>query len=295
MSKNNSHSINVLIIGKNSYIGNHIDELLTRSGWKVTQLDVLTENWKTYDYSGYDAIIHVAGIVHRSDCNDWDMYKSVNTDMPIGIATIAKAHGVKSYVFFSTMGVYGVGKKLLPNVIDINTPLMMEGNSMYGKSKLMAKEGLNKLQDTTFNVVSVRPPSVYGKGCKGGYISGFTSIVRKLPIIPRSYEDVKQSFIYIDNLAEFVRLAIEHNLHGGFCPQDEVTVSANGLLEAIAKGIGKKYRSSLFLGLCLRSVSFVPLVNKAYGGVEYARELSDIQGLNYVVVPFEEGIKRTVS
>lgn len=286
--------MNLLIIGKNSYIGNHIDEWFTKYGWKADQLDVLTEDWKKFDYSPYDAIVHVAGIVHRSNCNDWDLYKKVNADMPIGIATKAKEQGVKTYVFFSTMGVYGVGKALCPNVIDENTPYSME-NSMYGKSKLMAEEGLNKLQDRTFNVVSVRPPSVYGKECKGGYITGFTGIVRKLPVIPRAYENVKQSFIYIDNLSEFVRLAIENNLHGGFCPQDDRIVSANELMEAIAKGLGKKYRASKLLGLSLRLISFVPLVNKAYGGVEYARSLSDIKGLSYVVVPFEEGMRRTVS
>ena len=84
----------VLIIGKNSYIGNHIDEWLSKEGWHVIQLDVLTDDWKTYDYSGYDAIVHVAGIVHQPKCKDWGLYKRVNTDMPITIATMAKEQGV---------------------------------------------------------------------------------------------------------------------------------------------------------------------------------------------------------
>lgn len=284
--------MNILIIGKHSYIGNHIDEWLTKYGHSVEQLDVLTEDWKTVNYSKHEAIVHVAGIVHHPDCKDWELYKHVNTDMPIGIATLAKAQGVKSYVFFSTMGVYGIGKMLRPNMVDENTPLNSE--SLYGKSKRLAEEGLNQLDDGIFSVVSVRPPSVYGKGCKGGYITGFTSIARNLPVIPMAYTDVKQSFIYIDNLCEFVRLVIENHLHGGFCPQDEKSVSANELLGAICKGIGKKYRESVLLGLCLRLISFIPLVNKAYGGVEYSRSLSDVKGLNYIVVPFDEGMKRTV-
>lgn len=101
---------NVLIIGKDSYIGNHIDLWLSERRFLVHQLDVLTEDWKTFDYSNYDAIVHVAGIVHRPECNDWKLYQRVNTDMPIAIACMAKKQGVKQYVFFSTMGVYGVGK-----------------------------------------------------------------------------------------------------------------------------------------------------------------------------------------
>lgn len=283
----------ILIVGKDSYIGNHIDEWLTKYGHQVAQLDVLTDVWKTYNYSQYDAIVHVAGIVHQPSCQDWDLYKRVNTDMPIAIATMAKKQGVKQYVFFSTMGVYGVEKKLSPNVIDAKTPL--HADSMYGKSKLMAEEGLKMLQDESFNIAIVRPPSVYGKGCRGGYISGFTTIAQKLPIIPSVYENVKQSFIYIDNLSELAKQLVERNLYGVFCPQDDKAVSANELLEAISMSMGIKYCSSRLLGYLLRAVSFIPLVNKAYGGVEYAKEVSSINGVDYVVVPFEEGMRRTVS
>ena len=283
----------ILIIGKDSYIGNHIDEWLTNSGMRVTQLDVLTDEWKTYDYSPYDAIVHVAGIVHRPDCQDWELYKRVNTDMPIAIATKAKEQGVRQYVYFSTMGVYGIGKKLAPNITDENSQLNTKG--MYGRSKLMAEEGLAKLQDGHFNVSYVRPPSVYGKGCKGNYIARFAAMARRLPVIPYAYNDVKQSFIYIDNLAELVRLIIVNNLHGPFCPQDDIAVSANELMETICVGLGKKYRGSKFLGYFVPLFSWMTIGRKAYGGMEYARSLSDIEGLNYVVVPFKEGMKRTVS
>ena len=283
----------ILIIGKDSYIGNNIDEWLTKYGHKVTQFDVLTDEWKTFDYSPYETIVHVAGIVHQPKCQDWDLYKRVNTDMPIAIATMAKKAGVKQYVFFSTMGVYGVDKRLKPTIVDENTPLAPAG--MYGKSKMLAEEGLCELQDETFKVAFVRPPSVYGKGCRGGYITGFTSIARRLPVIPCAYEGVRQSFIYIDNLSELVRLVIETNRAGVFCPQDDKAVSANDLLKTISNGIGRKYRSSWLLGLFVRMLHFIPLVKKAYGGVEYAKKLSDIDGLDYVVVPFEEGMRRTVA
>ena len=165
----------ILIVGKNSYIGNHIDQWLSERKCEVSQLDALLDGWQNYDYSGYDAIVHVAGIVHQPQCRDWELYRRVNAEMPVEIAKRAKRCGVKKYIFLSTMGVYGAEKKLIPNVIDANTHLTPHG--MYGKSKWMAEEGLRKLQDGNFNVVCVRPPSVYGKGCRGGYISGFASIV----------------------------------------------------------------------------------------------------------------------
>ena len=283
----------ILIVGKDSYIGSHLHDWLTYHDHQVKILDVLNDEWKSFDYSHYDVIVHVAGIVHQPKCNDWELYKRINTDMPIAIATMAKEQGVKQYLLFSTMGVYGLEKELIPNIVSKDTPLWAE--DMYGKSKLMAEEGLLKLQDSHFNVVCIRPPSVYGKGCRGGYISGFTKVVCRLPVIPFAFNHVKQSFIYIDNLSELVRLILERNLSGIFCPQDDRAVSANELLEAIANGIGKKYRSSWLIGLIVRFFCFIPFVKKAYGGLAYSKILSTIPGLDYVIVPFDEGIKRTVS
>lgn len=286
--------MNILIIGKNSYIGNHIEEWLTQFGHTVTQLDVLTDVWKSFDYSAFEAIVHVAGIVHRPDCSDWELYKRVNADMPFEIAKKAKNQGVKQYIYFSTMGVYEITKELRPSVVLKDTQLVGNDGSMYSKSKLMAEKALNELHDGTFSVAIVRPPSVYGKGCKGGYITGFTKIARMLPVFPRAYEHVKQSFIYIDNLSECVRLIAENHLSGVFCPQDDEIPNANRLFAVICQCLGKKYRSSKLLGFVLKLFSFVPLVKKAYGGIEYDRSVSGIPGYDYVVVPFEEGFRRTI-
>lgn len=287
--------MNILIIGKDSYIGNNIEKWLAQYGHSVAQLDVMTDVWKSFDYSSFDTIVHVAGIVHRPQCSDWHLYKSVNCDMPIAIAKMAKAQGVKAYIYFSTMGVYKAKKSLNGCVIDSSTPLLGEGKSMYGKSKLMAEQGLSLLQEENFNIAFIRPPSVYGKDCKGGYITGFATIAKVLPVIPLAYQSACQSFIYIDNLAECVRYIIEERLSGVFCPQDDETPCANRLFEVICNALGKTYKASKFLGLCMRLFSFIPLVNKAYGGISYARELSNSHGFEYVIVPFEEGMKRTLT
>lgn len=284
----------ICIIGKNSYIGNHIDEWLTRHGHEVYQLDVLNQDWETFNYSLYDVVIQVAGIVHRPDCTDAELYKRVNTDMPVKIARLFKkdisAH--KTFVFLSTMAVYGVSKRLAKNVVNTDTPTTPFG--LYGKSKKAAEEGLLKLQDPHFDVVIIRPPNVYGKGCKGGYIPGFLKVVKKLPVIPEAYTDIKQSMLYIDNLCELVRQLIENNKKGIFMPQDDKPVSAIDIVRAISLGIGKNAKTSKILGLAVRLFSFMPVIKKAYGGIEYSQSLSEISGINYRVVPFEEAMKRTI-
>lgn len=258
----------------------------------VNQLDTLSDEWVSYDYSSFDVVVYVAGIVHAPNCKDWDLYKRVNADMPIIVAKTARQQGVSQFVFLSTMGVYGVNKKLTTNIIDENTPIAPKG--MYSISKYMAEEGLSLLCNKDFKIVCVRPPSVYGKGCRGSYISSFTKMARRLYLIPKAFNDVKQSFIYIDNLCELIRLIIKNEMSGVFCPQDDISVSANELLSIISEAIGKPYHESKLFGLLVRLFGFIPIVRKAYGGIAYATSLSSIDGLDYVVVPFKEGMHRTV-
>lgn len=284
----------ICIIGKDSYIGNHIDEWLTPHGHDIYQLDVLNNNWKAFNYSTFDVVIHVAGIVHKPDCTDSELYKRVNTDMPVEIAELYKnaSANPKLFIFLSTMAVYGVAKRLQKNVINKDTPTNPTG--LYGISKKSAEDELLKLQDNNFNVVIIRPPNVYGKNCKGGYIRGFLSVVKKIPIIPKVYTEIKQSMIYIDNLCELIRLLIEDKKPGIFMPQDEKPVSAIEIIQTMATALDKRIITSKTLGFAARLISFIPVFRKAYGGIEYSQELSDIPGLNYRVVSFEEAIKRTV-
>jgi len=109
-----------------------------------------------------------------------------------------------------------------------------------------------------------------------------------------AFQNVKQSMIYIDNLCEFVYQAIANNLSGGFCPQDEKSVNAIEILDAIAEGKGLKRQHSRLLGLWVQLFGFLSIIQKAYGGVEYKKCLSEINNINYVVVPFKEGMRRTV-
>lgn len=284
----------VCIIGKGSYIGNHIDNWLSHRNIDVFQLDVLTEDWRNFDFTPYDAIVHVAGIVHRPDCQDQNLYKRVNTDMPINIAWRYKSSKAqkKTFVFLSTMAVFGVSKRLNKNVITAGTPTAPQG--LYAQSKKAAEEGLLPLQSDDFNVVIVRPPNVYGKNCRGGYISGFAKVAKTLPFIPKAYTSVKQSVLYIDNLCELVYQLIKGDRYGIFMPQDDKAVSAIEIVKAIGAGLDINVRTCRILGVAAHIGSFLPIIQKAYGGVEYSQELSDFAGISYRVVPFEEAIKLTV-
>ena len=137
----------IAIIGKNSYIGQHCIQWLTEKepDWEIAAVGAQNKEYKYYDFTGMDVIIHLAGLVHRGDIEDWNLYKQINVDLPVEVAQKAKKQKVKQFVFFSTMGVYGIGKKLAPNIIDEKTTPMP--TSYYGKSKYLAEQELKKLED----------------------------------------------------------------------------------------------------------------------------------------------------
>lgn len=57
----------VLITGRNSYIGNRLAAWLALwpEEYQVDKVSLQTDKWQDIDWSGYDSIIHVAGIAHN--------------------------------------------------------------------------------------------------------------------------------------------------------------------------------------------------------------------------------------
>lgn len=286
--------MNVLITGKNSYIGNHIKAHLENSGHRADIADTFDNKWKETDFSIYDAIVHVAAIVHDNAKNaSEELFEKVNTKLPIEIAECAKENGVGQFVFLSTMGVYGQGKSLNYDKGIISSNSKLSPISPYGKSKLDAEIKLNEMADDNFKVAIVRPPNVYGHGCNGNYIRLFKKLSDILMICPDAYTNIRQSMIYIDNLSELVKLIIEENSTGVFLPQDNYAPNTVELITIIRKLHGKKTIKSKFLGLALKLFKKVPIVTKIYGGVSYDMNVSDCFNSRYKIVPFEKGIELT--
>ena len=83
--------MNILITGKDSYIGLHIKEYLESYGHSVYEVDTISDEWKNTDYTLYDSVIHVAAIVHdNSKTASNELFRKVNTELPYEIATLAK-------------------------------------------------------------------------------------------------------------------------------------------------------------------------------------------------------------
>ena len=72
------------------------------------------------------------------------LFYRVNRDLTIEIGKYAKEQGVKHFVYFSSMNVYGDNCE---RITDKNTE---NPTSFYGDSKLQGEIGLRKLEDKNF-------------------------------------------------------------------------------------------------------------------------------------------------
>lgn len=222
----------ILITGKNSYIGNHLRIYLeANTEHKVTAISVRDDQWKQMDFSQFDSIVHVAGIVHQKEkAGMADLYKEVNSILPYEIAKKAKKEGCSQFVFLSSMSVYGIEegritKNTLPNP-----------KTYYGKSKLLAERKLLPLQSATFHISVVRPPMIYGEGCKGNYVR-LKKLAKITKVFPKYVN--QRSMLSIENCSQYLTKIIEQEKRGIFFPQDLQYHSTAELVVTLGRQQGK--------------------------------------------------------
>ena len=83
----------------------------------------------------------------------------------------------------------------------------------------------------------LRPPMIYGKGCRGNYQS-LRRLILKTPMFPRCGN--QRSMLYVGNLCLFMGRLLESGQGGFVFPQNREYVSTDGLAREIAKANGKK-------------------------------------------------------
>lgn len=279
----------VLILGKDSFLGESFYTWLKKypSEYYVEIISPLNYEWKKADFSKFDVVVNFAGIAHINNItpNIKELFYKVNCDLAIEICRWAKEHGVGHFIQFSSMNVYG---DFCGIVSDRNA---VKPSSFYGDSKLKGDEGIHEMVAPEFVVSSIRPPFVYGKGCKGNY-----NIVRKLalklPVFP-TYKN-KKSMIYIDNLCEFVRLVIDEHTGGVLTPQNKELVSTSALVSEIASvNSHRVFKIGIFNWMIPTLMKCSKLAEKAFIDDSYELDISDYFDWKYCVVSFEDSIKRT--
>ena len=280
----------ILITGANSFVGSSVERWLLREPekYEIDTVDTVGDNWRKADLSLYDAVFHVAGLAHVDPKPEMaPLYYKVNCDLALEIARAAREAGVGQFIFMSSMIVFRASKSLKGRAITMDTE--PAPNDFYGDSKLRAEIGLRKLETPDFKVAVLRPCMIYGPGNKGNF-PRLARLAARTPVFPAWHN--RRSMLYIDNLSEFVRQALDRRLSGTFHLQNREYADTVELVRALGRQANHSiFISRLFNPLVRVAAPFLKPVSKMFADQYYDSSLTDYP-FEYQLVSLEESLSR---
>ena len=154
-------------------------------------------------FGPFDAVCHVAAELAHEAQDKQALWNS-NVEGTRNVAEACRRHGVKKLIFTSTNCLWG--KPLNRPVVENDAPHPVE---VYGKSKLAAEQLLHEYE-TSLDVIIFRSPTIIAPGRVGllGILFDFIAEGRRLPVVGRKNKPYQ--FIYADDYAEAILLALAH-------------------------------------------------------------------------------------
>ena len=155
-----------MITGASGFVGSNFIKKY-REKYNIIPVCLIEKKPEELDYTGVDCILHLAALVHQMNGAPEEKYYDINTELTRKLVTKAKDSGVRHFVFYSTIKVYGYDGDLYDHNLKLNEETPCRPKDPYGASKYEAEKLLKDLIDENFKVAIIRPPMIYGPGVKG--------------------------------------------------------------------------------------------------------------------------------
>lgn len=223
----------LMITGASGFIGKNFIEKY-KEEYNIIPISLRNKKIDEINFKNVDVILHLAALVHQMKGAPEEEYFKINTELTKKLAEKAKEGGVKHFVFYSTVKVYGYDGDLYNHTKILTEDSPCNPTDPYGKSKYQAEEILRKMEDENFKVAIIRPPLVYGEGVKGN-MESLIKLVKLLPILPFNYDKNRRSLVNIKNLLYVTKVIIDKETIGIYIPLDEKNLSIKEIVEEIIK------------------------------------------------------------
>lgn len=280
----------VLVTGANGFVGGHLCREMLGRGWRIraaarsfTQLpdgveavvinDIDGDTDWTSALRGIDVVIHLAARVHVMKDPAADPLASflkVNLHGTENLARQAVRAGAKRFVYVSSIKVNGEETRDLHSYTEQDIPAPQ---SPYGISKWQAEQVLGRIaKESGLQVVTIRPPLVYGPGVKGNFNSLLAALEKRVPLPLAGARNIR-SLVYVGNLVSVLIACTTHPVAVGqtYLVCDGENVSTASLVKMLSAALGRNNRSFYFPAALLRiaaaTVGRADQIDKLFGAL----------------------------
>lgn len=186
--------------------------------------------------AGMDAVIHLAGIAHAGGDITDVTYDQINRAATQSLAQAAVAHGVKHFIFVSSIRAQ-TGPTADQPLSENDPPLPTDA---YGRSKLAAEDAVRK-SGAPFTIL--RPVVIYGPGVKANLGSLVKFADTPLPLPFGSFRNLR-SLLAIDNLVSAIRFLLEQSgpRNETYIAADPAPVTFAEIIRALRAALGRPSR-----------------------------------------------------
>ena len=203
--------------------------------------DILDPRAVSQAMKNVDCVLHLAAKLHDTRGTTLeDAYQNINVNGTRILLNKARSSGVRRFVFFSTINVYGASSSHQP--FDESAPV--SPIEAYSRSKVAAENIVleaGKEAPNNFDVVVLRLAAVYGKGMKGNY-NILIRYLKKGGFVMLGNGDNRRTLIFDEDLAQACVIALEHPNAGGkiYNVTDGATHTFSEIVFAMCKAMGRK-------------------------------------------------------
>ena len=282
----------VLVTGANGFIGRELVASLIRHTDVSVTAAVRSKNcdletavnqiegfwvgpdtiWKEA-LQGVSHVVHLAGVTRETEQDrlTGSTYWDVNVEGTLNCARQAAVAGAKRFIFISSVKVNGEWTEAGRPFTHNQSPSPRDS---YSVSKYKAEQELARLADQTgMEVVTIRPPLVYGPGVKGNFRSMMAWVNKGYPLPLGAVHNLR-SLVALDNLIDLILICIDHPAAANetFLVSDGEDVSTAELLRRLGRALGKPARllpvPTQFIEVGAAMLGKKPIVRRLCGNLQ---------------------------
>ncbi len=180
-------------------------ERLRKLPLEIVQADLLALPSLRKAVDGCDLVFHCAALVRET--GDRNEFYQTNVKGTEDILKVASDTGIKKFIHFSSVAVYGMNP---PDGSDETTPYQPCGN-LYCDTKIASEEAVwTAYQDTKIPVVVIRPVNVYGPHSSAWTIRPIKLINSGQMMLINGGTGIC-NYVYIDNLLDATLVATKRD------------------------------------------------------------------------------------